>query len=265
MALIRTILASTSPSRRMVLRNAGIEPVLIAPNFDEDSLLTRLDSNPSLTPADKVCALARGKAGAVLGSKPSDEATTTLAKLGSAGQPTVVIACDSMLLLDGHLSGKPHTVDEAIRRWHLQKGRTAELITGHAIIGVGLPGSPLSGSTLSGGALSGSATNGFPTQTATKAASTTNEPSTQIAIEAISTKVHFGNPSDADIEAYARSGEPLGCAGAFTLEAKGGWFIDGIDGDPSSVLGISLPLIQRTLHNWGVNISDTWEEPNNMS
>ena len=70
--------------------------------------------------------------------------------------------------------------------------------------------------------------------------------------------VRFGEPSDADIVAYAESGEPLGCAGAFTLEALGGWFIDGIDGDPSSVLGLSLPLIRRTLAEWGLDVSAFW-------
>lgn len=217
MATYQFVLTSSSPSRRQVLRNAGIDPVIISPDFDEDALLAKLNKNPDLTPAEKVCALAQGKAQSVL-HNPRD-----LQAIEATSKPTVVVACDSMLLLDGRLSGKPHTPQEAIRRWHQQKGRTAELVTGHAIMGIGF-----------------------------------SEQRTLETTAAVSTKVHFGNPSDTDIEAYARSGEPLGCAGAFTLEAKGGWFIDGIDGDPSSVLGISLPLIQQTLSGWDLNISDFW-------
>ena len=74
----------------------------------------------------------------------------------------------------------------------------------------------------------------------------------------MSTRIHFGDASDADIEAYARSGEPLECAGAFTLEALGGWFIDSIEGDQTSVIGLSLPLLRKALYSFGVNASDLW-------
>ncbi|MEJ6549412.1 Maf family protein [Corynebacterium sp. USCH3] len=72
------------------------------------------------------------------------------------------------------------------------------------------------------------------------------------------TVVHFADASDRDIEAYAATGEPLQCAGAFTLEALGGWFIDRIEGDPSSVIGLSLPLVRRTLAGFGFDVSDFW-------
>jgi septum formation protein len=70
--------------------------------------------------------------------------------------------------------------------------------------------------------------------------------------------VHFAEASDRDIEAYAATGEPLGCAGAFTLEALGGWFIDRIEGDPSSVIGLSLPLVRRAVESYGLAVSDLW-------
>jgi septum formation protein len=50
----------------------------------------------------------------------------------------------------------------------------------------------------------------------------------------------------------------LQVAGAFTLDGLGGWFVDGIDGDPSSVIGISLPLTRRLLGEVGVRVSDMW-------
>lgn len=201
----RFVLASSSPSRLSVLRSAGIEPEIIPPDTDEDAIIDRLGD---AAPAEVVAALAEAKAGDVVVPVSEDLA--------------VVVACDSMLLLDGSLSGKPHTIDECIRRWEKQRGREARLITGHAV------------RVVEGGVVKHEVT------------------------ETISTTVHFGMPSDADIHAYAETGEPLGCAGAFTLEALGGWFIDGIDGDPSSVLGLSLPLIRRTLSDRGLDVSSFW-------
>ena len=77
-------------------------------------------------------------------------------------------------------------------------------------------------------------------------------------VETSTTTVHFAQASEADIAAYAHSGEPLQCAGAFTLEAMGGWFIDRIDGDPSSVIGLSLPVVRRALYAFDLNVSDFW-------
>lgn len=221
----RIVLASSSPSRLMVLRNAGVEPDVVKPDVDEDAIVADLlAASPEASPADIVCALAEAKAADVVarvgGTEPGAAAG---AESGAAAGTTVVIACDSMLLLDGELSGKPHTVDETVRRWRLQRGRAAELVTGHSI--TALSDAP---------------------------------EGTRSATAAISTTVRFGEPSDADVRAYAESGEPLGCAGAFTLEALGGWFIDGVDGDPSSVLGLSLPLIRRTLAGWGLDVSAFW-------
>lgn len=77
-------------------------------------------------------------------------------------------------------------------------------------------------------------------------------------LRAVSTTVHYAQASDADIRAYANSGEPLNCAGAFTLEAMGGWFIDRIEGDPSSVIGLSLPLVREALYSFGYEVSEFW-------
>ena len=120
-------------------------------------------------------------------------------------------------LLDGRLQGKPHTVERTVERWKAQRGRTATLVTGHAVVHRGR----------------------------------------RISV-ASSTQVHFARVSDRDIEAYAATGEPLECAGAFTLEALGGWFIDRVDGDPSGVIGLSLPVLRRALEEFGLSVSDFW-------
>lgn len=79
--------------------------------------------------------------------------------------------------------------------------------------------------------------------------------------ETATTAVHFARASERDIAAYAASGEPLECAGAFTLEALGGWFIDAIEGDPSSVIGLSLPVVRRALYEFGLDVCDFWPAP----
>ena len=73
--------------------------------------------------------------------------------------------------------------------------------------------------------------------------------------------VRFGMPSEAEIAAYIASGEPMAMAGAFSIEGLGAPFIDGIDGDPSNVMGLSLPLLRRMLAEIGVAITDLWRKP----
>ena len=98
---MRLVLASQSPSRRMLLEQGGVRPVLRPANIDEDALIAQLSDDE---PHHIVSALARAKAEAVAAEFPED----------------VVIGCDSMLLLDGTLLGKPHTPERAIERWKAQ-------------------------------------------------------------------------------------------------------------------------------------------------
>lgn len=196
---MRLVLASQSPSRRMLLEQGGVRPVLRPANIDEDALIAQLaDADPHHI----VSALARAKAEVVAPEFPDD----------------VVIGCDSMLLLDGTLLGKPHTPEKAIERWKAQRGKTTHLLTGHAVC--------------------------F---------------RDEWVVDTVSTAIRFGEVSDADIAAYAHSGQPLGCAGAFTLEALGSWFIDSIDGDPTSVIGLSMPLLRKCLYRFGLDASDFWD------
>jgi septum formation protein len=135
----------------------------------------------------------------------------------------IVIGCDSMLDLDGTAYGKPADLVEAAARWHEMSGRAGTLYTGHCVIDVA------SGKRL------------------TAAAATT---------------VRFGTPTEDEISAYVGTGEPLGMAGAFTIEGLGGWFVESIDGDHSNVIGISLPLLRRLLGDLGVTIPELWAQYN---
>ncbi|RRO12772.1 septum formation inhibitor Maf [Saccharopolyspora rhizosphaerae] len=142
----------------------------------------------------------------------------------------VVVGCDSMLLkADGEIVGKPGTPEVAAKRWTQNAGTSAELLTGHAIIVV------------RGGEIA------------------------DRAADHLSTTVRFGSPSEAEVDAYVATGEPLHVAGGFTLEGFGGWFVEGVDGDPSSVLGISLPLTRKLLSNLGLSITDLWNRPSTTS
>ena len=195
---MRLVLASQSPSRRMLLEQGGVRPVLRPSHIDEDAVIASLHG---VNAANTVSALARAKAQTAIAEFPDD----------------VVVGCDSMLLLDGELLGKPHTVEATVERWKAQRGKVAQLLTGHAVWFGG-----------------------------------------EWVVDTVATTIHFGDVSDADIQAYAESGQPLECAGAFTLEALGSWFIDSIDGDPTSVIGLSMPLLRRCLYRFGLNASDFW-------
>jgi septum formation protein len=154
------------------------------------------------------------------------KATTVARRLeGADALDSIVIGCDSMLHIDGELVGKPKDVDTARARWRSMAGRRGELVTGHAVLRV------------------------------------VDGEIDRVAEGHAVTVVRFGTPTDAELEAYLGTGEPLAVAGAFTLDGLGGWFVDGIDGDPSNVIGISLPLVRRLLAGVGVSPVDLWEHP----
>jgi septum formation protein len=192
-----------------VLRQAGIDPLVMVSGVDEDAVAAGL--GPEASPQEVVCALAEAKAAQVAG-----ELTSNIAA------DCVVIGCDSMLYIDGRLCGKPQSAAEARQLWQSMAGRAGILYTGHCVIRLLDHKIVYSGS----------------------------EPS--------DTTVHFGRPSPDDLEAYLASGESLRVAGGFTLDGLGGWFIDGVDGDPSAVVGIGLPATRSLLGRAGLSIAALW-------
>jgi len=75
---------------------------------------------------------------------------------------------------------------------------------------------------------------------------------------AASTLVRFGTPGEQEIAAYVATGEPGQMAGAFSIDGFGAPFVEGIDGDWSAVVGLSLPLLRRMLAGAGVALADLW-------
>jgi septum formation protein len=136
----------------------------------------------------------------------------------------VVIGCDSMLHFGGALVGKPASADAARNQWRSMGGRSGELFTGHCVV------------RLSDGVITGEE------------------------VASASTTVYFGAPTDDDLQRYIASGEPLQVAGGFTLDGLGGWFVDRIEGDPSNVIGLSLPLTRRLLAAVGLSIAELWRK-----
>src|SRR5271170_1306950 len=122
--MTRLVLGSASPGRLKVLRQAGIDPLVMVSGVDEDAVAAGL--GPEASPPQVVCALAEAKAAQVAGA---------LASLNNdVSADCVVIGCDSMLYIDGRLRGKPQSVAEARQLWRSMAGRAGNLYTGHCVI-----------------------------------------------------------------------------------------------------------------------------------
>jgi len=266
--MIRVVLASRSPARLATLHAAGITPLVRVSDVDEDAVLAALPGGRAFgtgatTPADEVGALAAAKCLAVAtslmtGDLNGPEDADGTGRITDA-QRLVVIGCDSMLEMDGQMLGKPHEPDVARHRIRQMRGRDAALWTGHHVVVLDSPAvSPSDDPGLRSDpqvAPSGRA----------HATTRENDPGprrwhlTSQAGAAASTIVHFGDMTDAEIDAYVDSGEPLGVAGSFTVDGLGGPFITGIEGDYHSVVGLSLPLMRTMLRRLGIFWPDLWD------
>ena len=142
-------------------------------------------------------------------------------------EDALVLGCDSVLAFEGadgvvQVLGKPADADDARARWRAMRGRSGVLHTGHWLVDAREDGS---GATLGGVA---------------------------------SVTVHFADVTDAEVEAYVATGEPLAVAGAFTIDGLGGAFVRGVEGDPHAVVGVSLPLLRDLVREAGVLWTDLW-------
>ncbi|MEN9205747.1 MAG: nucleoside triphosphate pyrophosphatase [Thermostichales cyanobacterium SZTDM-1c_bins_54] len=134
-------------------------------------------------------------------------------------EPAIIVGADSVLWLQGEILGKPETPAIALARLKQMRGQVGELYTGMALI-----------------------------QTV---------PRRQLVHYAM-TRVFFARPSEAELQAYVATREPLQCAGCFALDGLGSFFVEGIDGCHSNVIGLSLPLLRRMFLEWGYDITEYW-------
>jgi septum formation protein len=148
------------------------------------------------------------------------KATAVADRLGPPkGDAAVVIGCDTMMSIAGTVRGKPSSAEEARSWWHSQRGRSGTLVTGHCVI---------------------------------------DTASDRRAVDVAQTRVRFGTPSDEEIDAYLATGEPLHVAGGATIDGYGAPFIEHLDGDHGTVLGLSLPLLRRLLADLDIPITGLW-------
>ena len=133
----------------------------------------------------------------------------------------LVLGCDSLLDLDGATFPKPSSELEAVAMWNRLSGRTGNLFTGHCLI----------------------------------------DDADRRVTAVARTAVHFGTPTDDELAAYVRSGEPMQLAGAFSIDGLGAPFVTGIEGDASNVLGLSMPLLRKMLSEFGLRVFDFWRAP----
>ena len=186
------LLASASPARRRLLEQAAIPHRVQVSGVDEEAI-----RHPD--PAQLVQLLARAKARAVAGR---------LSQAHADAPYTGVLGCDSVLVFDGTVFGKPRDPAEAIERWRRMAGGWGDLQTGHCLL------APADGSER---------------------------------VATVTTRVQFAPLTDAEITAYVATGEPLQCAGGFALEGRGGALVERIEGCYSNVIGLSLPWLRRWL------------------
>lgn len=153
-----------------------------------------------------------------------EKVTQELADANELTPNTIVIGCDSVFELNGKPYGKPRNAIEAKSRWQEMMNKTGTLHTGHYI-------------------------------------TFTNERGQQSSVEATaSTQVHLGELTEPEMDAYLLTGEPFAVAGGFTLDGFGGAFVRGVTGDPSNVVGISLPTVRNLLHQLGITWTDLWNQ-----
>lgn len=229
---MRLCLASTSPARLALLRSAGIEPLTASPGVDEAAAAA--EAGP-LSPHDTVLLLARLKA----------EDVAARIHIEHPRFHGLIVGGDSMFEIDGQVYGKPHTPEAATARWKAMRGRTGTLHSGHWMIRVGCDGA--------GDGEAGRTGADGPGDTPGGASS--NIAAGRVAASTVS---FIADITDDEIERYVATGEPLFVAGAFTIDSLGGPFISRIEGDPSTVVGMSLPTLRRLARELGVEWTALW-------
>jgi len=194
------VLASTSPARKKLLSDAGINFQTISPGVDEDAMVELLKPQSAI---ELTGMLAKAKAEAV----------------SSQFENSLVLGCDSALEFEGEILGKPLVSEVAMARWLKMRGKSGVLHSGHHLI------------------------------------DTSNSRGMTLVTQ---TKVHFANLSDTQIEKYVRTGEPLNVAGAFTIDGLGGAFVERIEGDYHTVVGLSLVGLRQLVTELGHEYLDLW-------
>ncbi|RFA22837.1 Maf family protein [Subtercola boreus] len=234
---MRLYLASTSPARLALLRQIGIEPIVVPSSVDEEAAVrAKEETSGTLSGPSLVQLLARLKAEAVVDALPD-------------GAPIdgFILGGDSAFEFDRVIYGKPHLPAVARERWLRQRGRAGVLHSGHWLIDhrLGAGSSPAGSGALAEAGAEASAGAGAGAGVGAGAVT--------------SATVEFAaDITEAEIDAYIATGEPLEVAGAFTVDGLAAPFIRSVSGAPSTVIGMSLPTIRDLLNGFGVSLTEFW-------
>ena len=188
---MKLILASASPRRREILTTLGVEFTVITADADETCDLT--------DPGGRVEAISVKKCHAVRDALEAE---------GILDADTVILASDTLVMLDGEFLGKPRDEADARRMVGMLQGRTHTVASGLAIWG--------DGRTVTAHELTG---------------------------------VTFAPMNEAEIEAYIATGESFGKAGGYAVQGYAARFIEGLDGDYFTVVGLPVRRLYETLRD----------------
>jgi septum formation protein len=202
---VKLYLASSSPARKKILTDIGLDPIILIPDVDEERAVAEMAE--TRTPENVALHLAQLKAESVQNDQIDG----------------LIIGGDSVFDMGGTLYGKPHQPDIARQRWQAMIGNKGTLYSGLWVIDH------------SGGVARGAL------GTVSSAALT-----------------FVDDMTDDEVSAYINTGEPLSVAGAFTLDGRGAAFIESIDGDPHSVVGLSATALRHLVLSLGHDYTKFW-------
>ena len=150
------------------------------------------------------------------------KAEAVTARLDPTVGPTVVLGCDSLFAFGDRTWGKPTDAADAVARIRAMREQEGVLHTGHHLI----------------------------------------DTRDQRFVHAVAaTTVRFGPMSDSEIDAYVATGEPLRVAGSFTLDGRSAPWVEGVVGDHTNVIGLSLPTLRDLLGRMEMSVVDLWDAP----
>ncbi|WP_166971060.1 Maf family protein [Brevibacterium atlanticum] len=221
--MIPVVLASQSPARRQILTAAGIDPHIIVSDVDERAI----ESDFAGSVGDLTIALSRAKARAVV-----DRLTVSPPEGLSSADTIVVIAGDSLLEFDGQPIGKPGDAEGTRAVWARIAGQWTQLHSGHTVAVL--------------------------RRRHADEASAAGLELSDLRSRRSTTSVLIGTPTPDELEAYVATEEPFHVAGALTIDGYGGAFVDRLDGDHLTVLGLSLPVVRETVTDMGLFWPDLW-------
>lgn len=211
------ILASASPRRRELLRNARFVFKVMAADVPEVPAANE-------SPRDFAQRLAREKARVVFDQLPE-----------SSRSSDIVLGADTVVVVDGAILGKPNDERDAARMLRLLAGRSHQVTTAVCLIGM-QPDPPRAKQR----------------QPSRKRETGNGKRETVFEdVRSETTDVFFNWLSDADIQEYIATGEPMDKAGAYAIQGVASRWIPRIVGCYFNVVGLPVPLVCRMLHEHG--------------